>query len=212
MNWPIESFINYKLITILQKEYENNTVFPELKHIFRCFKYFPPNKTKVVIIGQDPYYTKGKAMGLSFAVSRQEFLPPSLLNIIKEIRTDIGEGEVPRDLNHLTTQGVLLLNRTLTVIEGQPNSHREIWYGFAEKVVKFLSQNHTDIVFMLWGKNAQELVSHVDASHLILKAAHPSPFSANKGFFGCQHFSQCNRFLESKNKKPIEWVLTQEEF
>jgi uracil-DNA glycosylase len=186
-------------------------IYPPGKEIFNAFEHTPFDQVKVVILGQDPYHGPGQAHGLSFSVPDRIKPPPSLINIFKEIATDIGV-EMPKQLGNLLSwadQGVLLLNASLTVRAGEPNSHAQIgWMNFTDVVIQTLSHKKDGIVFLLWGKFAQEKQAYIDQhKHLVLKAAHPSPFSADKGFFGCRHFSKTNEWLVKQGKSPIDWKL-----
>lgn len=183
-------------------------LYPSGKNIFNAFNLAPFDKVKVVILGQDPYHGRGQAHGLSFSVPDGVRLPPSLLNIFKEIESDLGV-KMPEggNLEGWARQGVLLLNAILTVRAGSPASHRNIgWEKLTDAAIKALSEKRENIVFLLWGKFAQEKENLIDASkHLILKAPHPSPFSANSGFFGCKHFSKTNEYLLKRGQEPIDW-------
>lgn len=186
------------------------TIYPPGGKIFKAFELTDFGKVKVVILGQDPYHGPGQAMGLSFSVPRGVTLPPSLVNIFKELRSDIGLAMPTHgDLTHWARQGVLLLNAALTVRANEPNSHAHIgWHHFTNAVIKRLSTQKQGLVFMLWGRFAQEKQTLIDEQrHCILKAAHPSPFSADKGFFGCRHFSRANEYLMEQGKDPIDWKL-----
>ena len=186
------------------------TIYPPGSKIFNAFEVTPFNKVKVVILGQDPYHGPGQAMGLSFSVPDGVGLPPSLLNIYKELRNDIGM-PIPAtgNLTHWAEQGVLLLNAVLTVRANEPASHSKIgWMEFTDAVIKKLSDEKTGLVFLLWGKFAQEKQILIDQTkHHVLKAAHPSPFSADKGFFGCKHFSTTNSILSKQGIDPIDWSV-----
>ena len=186
------------------------TIYPPGSKIFNAFEVTPFNKVKVVILGQDPYHGPGQAMGLSFSVPDGVGLPPSLLNIYKELRNDIGM-PIPAtgNLIHWAEQGVLLLNAVLTVRANEPASHSKIgWMEFTDAVIKKLSDEKTGLVFLLWGKFAQEKQILIDQTkHHVLKAAHPSPFSADKGFFGCKHFSTTNSILSKQGIDPIDWSV-----
>ena len=188
--------------------YLSNNVYPPPKLIFNAFARCPFDKVKVVILGQDPYINPGQAHGLSFSVPDGIAPPPSLQNIYKEIKDDIG-AEVPAsgNLERWADQGVLLLNATLTVNAKLSNSHQGWgWEKFTDAVIQKISDEKDHVVFMLWGRYAQEKGKNIDwEKHLILTAAHPSPFSAYNGFFGCKHFSQANRYLEEHGLKPIRW-------
>ena len=186
------------------------TIYPPGSKIFNAFEVTPFNKVKVVILGQDPYHGPGQAMGLSLSVPDGVGLPPSLLNIYKELRNDIGM-PIPAtgNLIHWAEQGVLLLNAVLTVRANEPASHSKIgWMEFTDAVIKKLSDEKTGLVFLLWGKFAQEKQILIDQTkHHVLKAAHPSPFSADKGFFGCKHFSTTNSILSKQGIDPIDWSV-----
>jgi uracil-DNA glycosylase len=176
--------------------------------VFNAFAQCPFDTVKVVILGQDPYHGKGQAHGLAFSVPDHVPIPPSLQNIYKEIKNDIGT-DVPQtgNLERWAKQGVLLLNATLTVEQGNPGSHQgRGWEVFTDAVIQKISKEKEHVVFLLWGKFAQSKSSLIDENkHLILKAAHPSPFSAHNGFFGCHHFSKTNSYLQSHGKGPIVW-------
>ncbi len=189
---------------------QGKIIYPPGSLIFNAFEKTPFDKVEVVLIGQDPYHGKGQAMGLSFSVPDGAKLPPSLVNIFKELNDDIGM-KIPSsgNLTPWATQGVLLLNAALTVRSQEPNSHAKIgWHQFTDAAIKKLSDEKEGIVFLLWGSFAQQKQELIDATkHHILKAAHPSPFSADKGFFGCKHFSKTNEFLTKEKKQPINWQL-----
>jgi uracil-DNA glycosylase len=187
------------------------TIYPPGALIFNAFNHTPFEKVKVVILGQDPYHNPGQAHGLSFSVPAGIKPPPSLVNIYKEIQKDIGVA-MPAQYGNLTAwadQGVLLLNAVLTVRANEPASHSKIgWMSFTDAVIQKLSDEKKGIVFLLWGKFAQEKQVLVDETkHFVLKAAHPSPFSADKGFFGCKHFSKTNELLTKQGLSPIDWKL-----
>ncbi len=186
-------------------------IYPPGSLIFNAFELTPFDKVKVVILGQDPYHGKGQAHGLSFSVMKGVKPPPSLQNIFREIASDLGIqfSGTYGDLSHWARQGVLLLNASLTVREGEPLSHSKIgWEQFTDAVIKTVSAQKENVVFMLWGRFAQEKQALIDATkHLILKAAHPSPFSAYNGFMGCKHFSKANDYLVKNGKEPIDWSL-----
>jgi uracil-DNA glycosylase len=185
-------------------------IYPPGPLIFNAFQQTPFEKVKVVIIGQDPYHNRGQAHGLSFSVPDKITAPPSLINIFKELKSDLGIG-IPSggNLEKWASQGVLLLNASLTVRQNEPGSHSKTgWLEFTDHVIKKLSDEREGIVFLLWGKFAQEKQSLIDETkHFVLKAAHPSPFSAANGFFGCKHFSKTNELLMKQNKSPIDWKL-----
>jgi uracil-DNA glycosylase len=185
------------------------TVYPPGSQIFHAFDATPLDGLKVVILGQDPYHGPGQAHGLCFSVPDGIKPPPSLVNIFKELKEDVGM-EIPRsgNLERWAQQGVLLLNAALTVRESEPNSHQAIWTPFTDAVIRTISEEKQGIVFLLWGKFAQDKQVLIDAGrHHILRAAHPSPFSADKGFFGCKHFSKANALLVKEGREPINWRL-----
>ena len=200
-----------ELSRYVENEYKTRKVFPPSEDIFNAFKYTPLSKVKAVIIGQDPYHNDGQATGLCFSVNPDTEIPPSLMNIYKELHDDLGI-PIP-DTGYLkkwADQGVLLLNAVLTVRAYQAASHRGIgWEKFTDAAIKIVNEQDRPIVFMLWGNFAREKKSMLNnPKHLILEAAHPSPLSAYKGFFGCRHFSKCNNFLEANGVEPIDWDLT----
>ncbi len=186
------------------------TIYPPGPLIFNAFNTTPFDDVKVVILGQDPYHGKGQAMGLSFSVPPGVKPPPSLENIFKELHNDIGM-PIPKsgDLTKWAQQGVFLLNAILTVRAKEPASHQKSgWQEFTNKVIQAISGNKEGVVFMLWGKFAHDKQTLIDETrHFVLKAAHPSPFSADKGFFGCKHFSKANDLLVKQGKDPIDWSL-----
>ncbi len=188
--------------------YLSGAVYPPPKQIFKAFEHCPFDNVKVVILGQDPYHGQGQAHGLCFSVADGVQTPPSLQNIYKEIKTDLGK-DVPSsgNLERWADQGVLLLNATLTVNKGQAGSHQGWgWELFTDAVIQKLSDEKEHLVFLLWGRYAQEKGKNIDTSkHLVLTAAHPSPFSAYNGFFDCKHFSQANAYLEAQERSAIEW-------
>lgn len=180
-------------------------IYPKPRHIFRALDTL--DNPKVVIIGQDPYHGEGQANGLAFAVDQGTKPPPSLVNIFKEVKADVGEFQTDQTLQHWADQGVVLLNSSLTVVRGLPGSHANIgWHKITNRVIKYLSDNHTNLVFILWGKHAQSKSEMVDTEkHLILTSPHPSPLSAYSGFFGSRHFSQTNLYLCHNHLEPIRW-------
>lgn len=203
--------IEYKreLFSWLENEYASKTIFPPKDKIFNALNLTPIKNVKVVIIGQDPYHVYGQADGLAFSCHNGT-PQPSLKNIFKEIHDDLGiEMSGNTNLTHWAEQGVLLLNTSLTVVEHMPASHsNELWHTFTREVVKILNQLNQPIVFMLWGNHAKSFLPLLNnPNHLILQSAHPSPFSAYNGFFGCKHFSKCNEFLTKHNLTPIDWKL-----
>ena len=201
-----------QLATHLRTEkIQGKNIYPPGSRIFNAFSLTPFDEVKVVLIGQDPYHGAGQAHGLCFSVPEGITPPPSLVNIFKEIRSDLGI-ETPSGFGNLSKwaeQGVLLLNAFLTVRANEPLSHSKIgWEEFTNTVISCLSENKKGVVFILWGKFAQSKQALIDETkHYVLKAAHPSPFSADKGFFGCKHFSKTNELLMKEGKAPIDWKL-----
>jgi uracil-DNA glycosylase len=197
-----------QLAAFVKEEYQSNTVYPPGKEIFNAFNACDFETAKVVILGQDPYHGHGQANGLCFSVHDGVRIPPSLGNIFKEIHRDLGL-PIPTsgNLERWAKQGVLLLNATLTVRAASPGSHQNKgWENFTDAVIHKISEEKKHIVFLLWGAYAQKKGEVIDrAKHLVLMAAHPSPFSADRGFFGCKHFSKTNDYLRSKGEKEIEW-------
>lgn len=203
-----------KLESFLMKEIRSGaTIYPPSDDIFRAFSETPFDQVKVVIIGQDPYHGAGQAHGLAFSVPKHIPLPPSLLNIYKELHSDLGLA-IPKHgcLLHWAKQGVLLLNATLTVRAGEARSHYgRGWEEFTDRVVQLLCERKDPLVFLLWGKSAFEkfwTICTGTQQHLVLTAPHPSPLSAHAGFFGCHHFSQANDFLQNSGKQPIDWSIS----
>lgn len=201
----------YTLKQFLVEEKKQYVIFPPGPQIFSAFNMTPLESVKVVILGQDPYHGKGQAHGLCFSVSQGITPPPSLINIFKEIRDDLGI-PVPDhgNLQSWAEQGVLLLNATLTVRANQPGSHQNKgWEMFTDTVIRKLSLEREGLVFLLWGKFAQAKEYLIDTEkHHVLKTAHPSPYSANAGFFGCRHFSKTNEILKERGVKEIDWKLS----
>ncbi len=196
-----------KLLTFIEEEQKKQTIYPHKSLIFNAFKKCSFDNVKVIIIGQDPYHGKGQANGLCFSTNEGMKIPPSLKNIFKEIQTDLGK-DIPTtgNLERWAEQGVLLLNAILTVRANEAASHRNKgWEQFTDAVIRLISEEKKNVVFLLWGKYAQEKGKIIDnTQHLILKSAHPSPLSA-KQFFGHKHFSQTNDYLQQWGKVPIEW-------
>jgi uracil-DNA glycosylase len=197
-----------RLTGFIKDEYRDSRIYPPGSLIFNAFDVCPFEKVKAVIIGQDPYHGPGQAHGLCFSVKDGIGFPPSLINIFKEIESDLG---IPRpvsgDLTRWATQGVLLLNATLTVRAHQAGSHQKKgWEEFTDYVIRVLNSEKKNIVFFLWGAYAQKKGESIDRSrHLVLESVHPSPLSASRGFFGNRHFSRCNEYLVSKGIEPIDW-------
>ena len=186
---------------------EGKIVLPEPKNFFRAFDLCELNKVKVVIIGQDPYHTPGVPNGLAFSVNKNQKLPPSLSNIFRELESDLGVKNYIGDLSAWSRQGVLLLNTCLSVCAGLPASHSNIgWENFTNAAIEEI-QKKENIIFLLWGKHAQQKKAFIQEDNFILEAAHPSPLSANNGFFGCNHFSKTNNLLTSLGSDPIDWQL-----
>lgn len=183
-------------------------IHPQPKNLFGAFNNCPFTDVRVVILGQDPYHGNGQAHGLCFSVPEEKRTPPSLQNIFKEVQDDVG-GNLPThgNLTRWAQQGIFLLNAILTVENGKPASHRDIgWETFTDDVITLLSTNKEHLVFILWGSYAKQKQNLIDQQkHLILTAAHPSPYSATNGFFGCKHFSKTNAYLEQHNQPPIQW-------
>lgn len=196
-----------KLTDFIRNEYQTKQIFPPAKLIFNAFDHTPFDKVKVVILGQDPYHNIGQAQGLSFSVNDGVKTPPSLVNIFKEINTDLGV-EIPKsgNLTRWADQGILLLNATLTVEAHKAGSHQNKgWETFTDAAIAKLNNNRENIVFLLWGSYAQKKAAFIDTQkHLILSAPHPSPL-ARGAFFGCKHFSKTNEYLASKGLSSIEW-------
>ena len=193
---------------LIQEKLKNKVVYPPNEETFRALRLTGVDDVKVVILGQDPYHGRSQADGLAFSVQKRIKLPPSLRNIFKEIEDDLGlDSPKHGDLSFLAEQGVLLLNSVLTVNEGDPASHANRgWEAFTDKIVEILDHKK-NIVFMLWGGYAQKKASKISKeSHCILKATHPSPLSAHRGFFGCRHFSKANEYLELNGLNPIKWT------
>lgn len=203
-----EYFLNLR--DFLKKEYEEQTIYPPKEDIFNALRYSSYENTKVVIFGQDPYHEPDQAHGLCFSVNKGVQIPPSLVNIYKEIENDLGI--TPPDHGYLekwAKQGVLLLNNVLTVRKGQANSHRgKGWEEFTDSVARHLNERKTPMVFILWGSNARSKETLItNKNHMIIAGPHPSPLSAYRGFFGGGYFSKANRFLEITGQKPIDWDL-----
>ncbi len=205
-----------ELKSFLESEYKRKTIFPKVDEIVLAYKLTPLEKIKVVILGQDPYYNEGKAMGLAFSVKKGAKIPPSLVNIYKEIDRDYGREYIGRkdgDLTFLAKQGVFLLNTILTVEKNKPLSHKNKgWEIFTDNSIKEICKTKTPTVFLLWGKSAREKLPLIkenvikDKPLLVLETSHPSPLGAHSGFIGCGHFKKTNDFLARFNEEPIDWI------
>ncbi|WP_164214381.1 uracil-DNA glycosylase [Virgibacillus sp. YIM 98842] len=197
-----------QLRDFLKQEYSNYTVYPDMYDIFNALHYTSYKNTRVVILGQDPYHGPNQAHGLSFSVKPEVSIPPSLMNIYKELQEDLGIS-IPNhgSLVNWAKQGVLLLNTVLTVRRKQPNSHKgKGWEQFTNEVIRQINAKKDPVVFILWGRHAQSKEELITANHhFIIKSPHPSPFSANRGFFGSKPFSRTNKFLEKEGRSPVDW-------
>ena len=217
MNWSdllgsekSQPYFQELLQFVAQRRDSGVEVFPPAAEVFSAIRLCPLEELKVVIVGQDPYHGPGQAHGLSFSVKRGVAPPPSLLNIFKELESDLGLAMPGHGcLEDWAKQGVLLLNAVLTVERGRPQSHSgRGWERFTDHVIEAINRERTGTVFLLWGSPAQKKGAAIDASrHLVLKAPHPSPLSAHRGFLGCRHFSQCNDYLVRSGRSPIHWSL-----
>ena len=198
------------LMNFVEEEYANEIIFPPKQDIFNAFNYTSLSKVKCVIFGQDPYHNEGQAHGLAFSVNENIAIPPSLVNIYKELEDDLGiRTPTTGSLIKWAKEGVLLLNTVLSVRAHEPNSHKNKgWETFSDRGVEVLNNQDRPIVYMLWGKPAQTKMKKLNnKKHLVLTAPHPSPLSAYRGFFGCKHFSKANEFLIKNNVSPIDWTL-----
>jgi uracil-DNA glycosylase len=199
-----------KLREYLKAEYFSRKIYPPMNDIFNALKFTGYEDTRVVILGQDPYHEQGQAHGLCFSVKRGVTPPPSLKNIFKELKDDIGLPEPKHgDLTCWAKSGVLLLNTTLTVREGAPQSHKgRGWEILTDRIISLLNEKSSPVVFLLWGGNARSKRGLItNSEHLVLECAHPSPLSAYAGFFGCRHFSRANEYLISKGRTPVDWTV-----
>lgn len=193
-----------------QQRSQGITIYPPRDRLFAALKATPIEQLKVVILGQDPYHGPGQANGMCFSVNPGVPLPPSLLNMFKELQADLG---IPisrhGDLSHWANQGVLLLNTVLSVAAGQPQSHQgQGWEPFTDRIIREVNERCPHVVFLLWGKPAQSKLGMIDGKrHTVLTAPHPSPLSAHRGFFGCKHFSRCNAALVGHGQTPVDWAL-----
>ncbi len=205
-----ENLYYQKMDVFIEKEYSEKTIYPPREDIFNAFKYTPLSEIKVVLLGQDPYHEPNQAHGLAFSTPEGNALPRSLSNIFKELNQEYGY-EIPENgcLEKWARQGVFLLNTVLTVEEANANSHSKCgWQKFTDNVIKHVNKQDQPIVFMLWGKQAEkkkELLNN--PNHMVLITSHPSPFSARRGFFGCDHFKKANEFLKENNVEEIDWKL-----
>ncbi len=203
-----EYMINLK--QFIDNEYNTKTIFPERKNIMNSMSYTPYEKVKVVIVGQDPYHGIGEAHGLCFSVQPGIKVPPSLVNIYKELKRDLG-CYIPNNgyLVKWAKEGVLLLNSVLTVVKDTPGSHRgKGWEIFTDTIIKSINEKEEPVVFLLWGSYAKEKAAYItNPKHLVLKTSHPSPFSVRNGFDGCSHFSKANEFLKSHGIGPVDWQI-----
>ncbi len=197
-----------RLREFLKEEYRTQTIYPSMFDIFNSMRYTSFEQLKVVILGQDPYHEPNQAMGLAFSVPKGQKIPPSLINIYKEIERETGSKMASHgDLSEWAKQGVLLLNTSLTVRAHQANSHKNKgWESFTDAIISIISEKKENVVFLLWGANARAKAKLIDKQkHLVLECAHPSPLSAYNGFFGCGHFVKTNEYLLLHGKRPIEW-------
>ena len=199
-----------KLFQTVGAEYKTHTIYPPADDIFNAFHFTPLEQVKVVILGQDPYHEPGQAHGLCFSVKPEVSIPPSLVNIYQELHEDLG-CYIPNNgyLTKWAEQGVLLLNTVLTVQAHKANSHKDIgWEEFTDAAIRILNEQDRPIVYLLWGRNAQNKKWMLtNPKHLVLEAPHPSPFSASRGFFGCRHFSRTNEFLKEHGIEPVDWQI-----
>lgn len=199
-----------ELAAFVHDEYEHHTIYPPKELVFSAFESCDYERIKVVILGQDPYHGKGQGHGMCFSVNPGVKIPPSLQNIYKELHSDLG-CKIPNNgyLMPWAKQGVFLLNAVLTVREKQPNSHaNKGWETFTDHAITHINEKDTPVVFLLWGNNARKKSELIDTNkHLVLETVHPSPYSANNGFFGCHHFSKANNFLQAHGLEPINWQI-----
>ena len=208
---PLFADERYKQIRqFLIEEYKTRVIYPDMYDLYNCFRFTPFKDLRVVLLGQDPYHNVGQAHGLCFSVKKGVKTPPSLVNIYKELNSDLGL-YIPNhgELTKWAEQGILLLNTALTVRKGQANSHRgKGWETFTDNVIKLINQKDTPVAFILWGSNARAKKAFItNPIHRVFESAHPSPLSAYNGFFGCKHFSKVNEFLTQNNITPIDWQI-----
>jgi uracil-DNA glycosylase len=207
----IDKKINDKCVQEVKTYEPHLQIFPPRQLIFKCFDFFNVNETKVVILGQDPYINPGEAMGLCFSVPNNiKKVPPSLINIKKELKNEFGKEFIGNDLTKWAQEGVLLLNSALTVLQGKSNFYEDDWEEYTDKIIKQISLNTNNVVFILWVMKLRNAISKKklidDKRHLILESAHPSPLSAFRGFFSNNHFKLANEYLENNSKKGINWI------
>ena len=211
LNEEFEKEYFKEIMEFIDEEYSSKTVYPPKEEIFNAFKFTPASKVKVVILGQDPYHEEGQAHGLAFSTPEGRPIPRSLKNIFKEIEEEYGY-PIPDSgcLEKWAKQGVFLLNTVLTVREGEANSHSDCgWQTFTDNVIKALNEQPQPIVFLLWGKQAEKKMELLEnPNHLVLVTSHPSPFSARRGFFGCNHFRLANEYLRKNDIEEIDWKLS----
>ena len=211
LNEEFEKEYFKEIMEFIEEEYSSKTVYPPKEEIFNAFKFTPASKVKVVILGQDPYHEEGQAHGLAFSTPEGRPIPRSLKNIFKEIEEEYGY-PIPDSgcLEKWAKQGVFLLNTVLTVREGEANSHSDCgWQTFTDNVIKALNEQPQPIVFLLWGKQAEKKMELLEnPNHLVLVTSHPSPFSARRGFFGCNHFRLANEYLRKNDIEEIDWKLS----
>ena len=207
-----EEFSKAYMRSIIEYLHNEEVFYPPVEKVFGFSGFFGPKETKVVILGQDPYHNANQAMGLSFSVQKTVQIPPSLKNIFKELQSNYRDFVIPShgDLREWASQGVLLLNDSLTVRKNTPNSHSNIgWQNFTHRVICILNLKCKNLVFILWGSNAQKIKPLIDKNrHLVLASPHPSPFSADRGFFGSSHFLKANEYLERNALRPIDWRIS----
>ncbi len=201
-----------KLWETVENEYETHTIYPDKENIFNALKYTDYKDVKVLILGQDPYHGPKQAHGLCFSVQKGIDKPPSLKNIFKELKSDLGIDEPSHGcLTDWTKQGIMLLNTVLTVRESEPNSHKKLgWTVFTDKIIEKLNERKEPVIFILWGNNALEKLPLItNPHHFVLSSVHPSPLSASRGFLGCKHFSKANEILKRLGKDPIDWKISE---
>lgn len=201
-----------KLTETLKEEYETKTIYPKREDVFNALKFTPYEKVKVLLLGQDPYHGAGQAHGFAFSVQKGIQKPPSLVNMFKELESDVGVKAPSHGcLLDWAEQGVLLLNTVLTVREGEPNSHKKLgWTTFTDRIISILNEREDPVIFLLWGRNAIEKLPLItNGHHFVLSTVHPSPLSASRGFFGCRHYSKVNEILTRLKKSPIDWKISE---